>query len=391
MSRFGFVTVVWGRNYAEDFARFCLASLLTPDNLPRFARHRDCLYRIYTCPEEAGIIAASESYRRLSRLMRVEFAIISGVGHVGKYRAMTQCHADFIRWFVREDCGFSIMSPDVIWADGALARLGEIEASGKRMVVASTPRLAKETLLQEIERRYRVGDGLRPIPPRELVGIAIKHPHPVMASQFEYPGCHPGAELGDFMWPVTGEGFLVRHFQLQPLFIKPVNWRAVPEIAFDADYVLNVGIDFADIHVVQDSDDICAFDFTRRTRGNPHRSQPNSIAEIAAWAAAATHNLHRHFISYKIRFHSTACSERRWLEAEVESERMISSVIEMLARRGTAPQLSRWRYVSPRFVAARIREQGFRALAARAFGRLQAVVLRRIYGSHIKIDVGLRV
>lgn len=390
MERFAFATVVWGMGFVEAFLDVCLASLLTPGNLPLCAQRMPCRYRIYTTGRDAHAVRRSESYRRLTSIMPVELALISGVAWIGKYQAMTQCHGDFIRSVAGEDCAFFIVSPDVVWADGAFARLLEISKLGKRMAVMSTPRLAKETFVPSLLQRYRRDGVLAGIPPRELVALALRHLHPVTLAQLSDPGRHPGAELGDFVWPVGGEGLLVRQFHMQPLMVRPADRNAVPHVAFDFDYSLKACPDPDDAYVIEDSDELCVFDFTGGSSGNSSaRREPRTIEEIVSWARSNTHVVHQAFVRHKIRFHRRDCSEQ-WNEVERRSDLTLDPVLARLVdtpSSGVPTRPTARRYLSPAYLVAKFRQKGARAFVRQACRTLARGGARQIYGPSIKIRI----
>ncbi len=389
MNRFKFVTVVWGTDFTDAFLKVCLPSLLFPDNLVHFVRHTDSIYRIYTTAKDAEIIQKSNVYRDLSAIMPVEIAIISGMSYVRKYNPQTQCHAHFVKSARDDDCAFVFLIPDAVWTDGAFARLLEIFKSGKRIIAISTPRLVKETFIPAFLERYGSKDGtIQPVIARQLVKMAMDHLHPDTLLQFWNPKKGPGMIPGIFYWPVNQEGLLVRHFHLFPLMIKPVNRDAVPAVTIDADYSLKACPDPNDVYIVQDSDDMCALDFTSVTQTQTAIvPRDQGIEEVANWAKACTDSFHREFVKNSIRFHWDDCSEK-WRDVEQESNTIVEAVLLILedSRNVGAPvPLSRMRYFSHRFLADKLHQLGPIGFLKEFSSKLFFSIMRRIYGSNIRI------
>ena len=112
--QFRFVTVAWGATFRDAFLKVSLPSQLSPRNLPYISQHVDGRYCIYTTPKYAEVIRQSPAYAALSKIMRAELFLISGIDRAGKYRAMNQCHAHFIRSAAAEDCSLSFSNPAVV-------------------------------------------------------------------------------------------------------------------------------------------------------------------------------------------------------------------------------------------------------------------------------------
>lgn len=390
MNRFKFVTVVWGTDFTDAFLKVCLPSQLFPGNLVHFARHTDSIYQIYTTAKDADIIQKSNAFRDLSAIMPVEIAEISGMSYVGKYQAMTQCHAHFIRSSRDDDCAFVFMSPDIVWADGAFARLLELAEIGKRLVAIGSVRLTKETFVPALLKQYCKDDTLQPFTPRQLVNLALRHLHPVTKSQFWDTKKKHSTHFGHLIWPVNNEGLIVRLFHLFPLLVKPVDKDAVPIRATDsdADYTFKACPNFDDVYVIQDSDEMCYMDFTglRQLCELTNPNNPNfvqSTENVAKWANQNTYALHREFVKHKIRFHWDDCSEK-WRGVEQESDTVVETILLLIEDSGYAP-LSRMRYFSPKFLADRLRWLRPVGFLKEICSRLFLPIMRRIYGSNIRI------
>ncbi|MBC8232333.1 hypothetical protein H8E77_22530 [bacterium] len=388
MNRFRFVTVVWGTDFTDAFLQVCLPSQLFPGNLLYFVKHTECIYRIYTTAKDAEVICKSDVFKKLSNIIRVELALITGMSYVGKYKPQTQCHAHLIQ-SASDDCAFVVLIPDAVWADGAFARLLEISESGKRIIAISTPRLAKETFIPAFLERYGNKDGtIQPVTPPQLVKMAMDHLHPDTLLQFWNPKKNSGIIPGIFYWPVNQEGLLVKQFHLFPLMVRPVDRDAVPDVTIDADYTLKACPDFADVYIVQDSDDICAFDFTSISQAQtPIMLGGQSVEKVADWAKVCTHSLHREFVKHGIRFHWNACSAK-WRDVEQQSDAVVENILSLIEDNGNAnvpAQLSRLRYFSPRFLAGKVRQKGALGFLKQVFSTVVHPVMRGIYGPSIKI------
>jgi hypothetical protein len=373
--RFRFLTVVWGKAYTDAYLNVVLRSQLSPGNLPVFAKHSDSVYTIYTTEADIERCRASEMFQRLREVMQVEFAVIRKNRFVSKYNLMTQCHAHGIRSARGEECGFVLLTPDVVWSDGSFGRLLELAASPSPMIMMATmPRVVKETFLPAYAERLNGADAL---PPRELVSVALQHIHPVTQSCLWDDPNRTGAGPGDFLWRVGDDGLLLRAFQLQPLLIRPVDRDAVPEIAIDADYPSRICPNPADALIIDDSDDVCAVDFTTIADAPTLVLRGYETMEgTVKWAETNADALHRSLLRRTIRIHTRDLSDA-WAVAERRSDEVVTEILTRLegVDRQTSAQpsrLSRWRYLSPRFLAAKCRDRGPRDFFRTSVARVAA-------------------
>ena len=390
MDRFQFIAVVWGTAFTEAFLEFCLPSQLTPNNLPHFAKFSKAIYRIYTRTSDAKIIKNSESYKRLRTLMPVEIAVISGISRVGKYKSMSECHAHSIRTSSDEDISFVFICPDVVWADGAFARLLEIAHSGKRLVAVFTPRLIKENFLPALSKRSKEHRGFDAIKPRELVRMAMEHLHPEVTSMIWNSGKPSSTLFTGLFWSFP-QGLLARQFHLFPLMVKPVDRTTVPVISLDADYTLNACPDLEDIYVVCDSDELCGVDFTSVSDAISilQSCSGDVIRESAHWAGLHTHQIHREFVKYKILFHADELPAD-FYQIEQESDLIVDSILSLADDPSCTKspfETSLRRYISARFILSKIRDMGVVGFLQNAVLTVKNIAMRKVFGPNLTIRI----
>ena len=301
---------------------------------------------------------------------------------------MTQCHAEFIKTVAESDAVMVFVCPDIFWADGCGPRLFEVFArEKKRMLVIFTPRLTKETLIPELLTQYCENNKLRPIGRRALGALGMKHLHEDVRSRIWNTAGGEGSTDSGLFWQATN-GILARQFHLFPLAVRPLNRAAVPARSVDADYGLKACPDLADIYVAQDSDDICLMDITSGAEARCERPAAPGIKELAKWAMLHTDSLNRHFVRQSIRFHSDECTYE-WRELENESDLVVNSLLALLA--GPVPvnmnqPLAKSRYLSPSFLANKLRKEGVMGFGRQSYHTLVNGVLRKILGPDLQIS-----
>ena len=383
-NRFRFLTVVWGPAYTDAFLNVCVRSLLAPANLPVFTRYTESTYTIYTTQRDIERFRSSDIFGRLAGLMKVEFGVIQANPWLDKYNLMTHCHAHGIRSAQHEDCGFFIMSPDVVWSNSSFSRLLEISQTPTPLVAMATmPRVVKESFLPDYFNQLGSDDAL---PARELVSLSLRHLHPVTISQFWDEPLRTGAGPGDFLWRLGDEGLLVRAFQLQPVLIRPVNRDAVPEIAFDADYPLKACPNPADVLVIHDSDDVHCVDFTNRNTPDLILPGYETIEGTVRWAVANTNQLHRELVRHSVRVHSRDLSEA-WVAADRRADEVIREILTRLEKVGArgALRASPFRYLSLRFLVTKWREYGTKKFFLLTLARAVAPVVRLLGLDRVRV------
>jgi hypothetical protein len=387
--RFRFLTVVWGKAYTDAYLNVVLRSQLSPGNLPMFAKHSDSIYTIYTTEADIERCRASEVFQRLREVMQVELAVIRKNRFVSKYNLMTQCHAHGIHSARGEECGFVLLTPDVVWSDGSFGRLLELSASPSPMImIATMPRVVKETFLPDYTERLNGADAM---PPRELVSVALQHIHPVTQSCVWDDPNRTGAGPGDFLWRVGDEGLLLRAFQYQPLLVRPVDRDAVPEIAIDADYPSKICPNPAEALVIGDSDVVCAVDFTAIADASSLVVRGYETMEgTVKWATANADAFHRTLLTRTVRLHTRDFSDA-WSAAQRRSDEVVGEILGRLDdgdhTRAAPTRLSPWRYFSPRFLVNKWRDRGPRDFFRTTVARVAAPLGRLLGWDRVRVTV----
>jgi hypothetical protein len=338
MINFRFVNVVWGAAYTETFLKTCLPSSLSAGNLGFIGAHSKSTYRIYTTYDNAETIMKSPACKRLANLMTVEVMRFDGTPtedtpsaniSCKKYNEMSQCHEHFIKTAGNDGTAMVFLSPDLFWADGSLRRLFEIAQSGKRLVMMSALRLAKESFLASLDRLHMKGCAPQPIGKRDLVSLAMNHLHPETRSLI-WDSATSNTWPSLLLWETPQEGLMLRAFHLHPLMVRPVRSDVLPAGTIDDDYIARACPDQADEYVVQDSDDMVAFELSSQSARAefvaPARQNP---ANVAQWARAHANPKHQKFVQNRIHLHSTEISAA-WQETQERSDRAVQEILSLL-------------------------------------------------------------
>tara|TARA_B110000438_G_scaffold299832_1_gene350812 strand:+ start:3421 stop:4659 length:1239 start_codon:yes stop_codon:yes gene_type:complete len=398
LPNFRYFNVVWGESYTDLFMDGCLASELSPGNLPFVANKTTCSYTIYTTPEYKRIIAKSDVFKKLASMMSVRFVEFSGVSYVGKHGILSQCTRHFMKTFVHEDCAFVMMYPDVIVADGAYARILEIVQSGKRVVAAHAPRLSKETFIPALQDRFGKGKNMAPLASRNLVKLALQHLHPETSAMSWWSEDYSIVQQECLCWPVNQEGLLIRTLNMTPFMIRPYNKTVFPEYNLDAAYLLEAFDSMDDVYVVCDTDDICIMDCTSELdRLDNIKPGKINIQDVVRYAKRHAHSFHLDCLKHRIYFHCDDVSAN-WEHIASKSDEVVNDIFCRLSKEafkagettysapGAGAHKPSWfKVVSPLFWLRQLRELGPSGLIKKLLSKLYFIIMQFLFGKKIRI------
>ena len=334
-----FVNVVWGDAYTDTFVNVCLPSTLSAGNLGYVSSRSRSSYRIYTTARDAEKIVQSTSGKHLARLVNLEIIRVdtplpiedpaAGTTSMQKYHAMSFCHTHFIKTAGSDGSAMVFLSPDLFWADGSFRRLLDVAQSGKRLLMMGALRLAKESFVATLQQNHTRNGQLQPIGKRDLVGLALNHLHPETESLVWDSGA-TNAWPSLLLWKAQQEGLMLRAFHLHPLMVRPSRRDVFPKVTIDDDYIAHACPNPEDEYIVTDSDDMVAFELSRRSSRSELISAGSYVAaNLAQWARAHANPKHRRFVRSRIRLHTGDLSPA-WAATEQQSDQMISEIDSLL-------------------------------------------------------------
>jgi len=324
--KFHIITAVWGDEYTRLFLDTALPNQLSPGNLGAFLSGPQAVYKIYTATTNVSTIKQSAFYEDICKIMPVEFIILDDLrvseDHETSMELMTRCHKMAISSAEEADAFLIFLPPDQVWSDGSFARLIELAAAGKRVVVTAGVRVSKETFIPEFTKTFRDSAGHFPAPSRELVRIAMNSLHPLTRSYFT--DAHQfNIGPSHLYWRVGKEGMIARCLSMHPALVKPAFKNTPIKRSIDDDYLIKACPDFSDYHVICDSDEIAAFEITT-SKWNHGVTGPNrfNMFTFAHYMKFYGHRIHKNFLRHKVLFHSSAL-DSEWDRAAEASDNTI--------------------------------------------------------------------
>ena len=312
------VLVVWGDSYIDLLFKVSFPSHLAPKNLPALSKRSNVRYLIYTTSEGRKNIEERPLFNEIKKHANIIFYQIEFGIKANKYRLMTSCHSHAIKMADKSPLFF--LNPDAIYSDGTFDYLQKRIQEGKRTVIVSGIRLAKEPFLSLFEKdknfSYRS---------RDLVSLALQSVHPAGQAMF-WENDHIHQAPHHLYWKLENEGLLVRAFHQHPLMIWPTTSKR-PSSNIDGDYIKKACPTYADWHLVTDSDALFIYELTPQASESDFHSAAKDLKKIVSWMRRGTSPLHREFIKHKIVIH-TGLATSKYSEIYEQSDEIVNSLLK---------------------------------------------------------------
>jgi hypothetical protein len=180
------LNVLWGETYRNHFLRFCLPSLLFPDNARALAKVPDCRLVIVTPPADRQALADSPLIRSAERILAVEYIDLpDGPEYKDKFARCAHGYRLALEGALVECPTVFALSPDLIVADGTLNHLFDHWGAGAAALFIPAWRTELEGLSQTLAETGSLhlsphGTGLDPARAcdgRMLATIALDNLH----------------------------------------------------------------------------------------------------------------------------------------------------------------------------------------------------------------------
>ena len=266
---FHFITVVWGKTFCETFLEYCVASLLSPGNLPALQTRQRSKFVIATLPDDWRRMSATPIFREIEKYVEPVFIEIppcppgkSGCEHMGVgHKAACQLAHDEKAYAV-------IFTPDCMISDGTVRQLQQHAKQGIELVWVPALRFAEEPFLGHLRAWGLIADESRQhtctplaITGADMVNAAINGLHTETLS-YEWDASYFAELPSAVWWRVPGENGIVVYclswapFLLDFGAIKSHDTTTLENWTIDGDYVFkNLGPS-PKAYVVQDSDEM---------------------------------------------------------------------------------------------------------------------------------------
>jgi hypothetical protein len=329
---FCFGVVVWGETFRNFFLNYCIASLMAPNNVPALEGRRQVRFLIATT------FADWEIMKRTAIFHTLELHADPVLLEIPPCPPNRPAWAHSIDGFKlccdtahRERAYLLLISPDYIFADGALIRLHQLAMQGVQAVLHNVqPRIAEEPFFTILNQKRllpaaHARDTGRPLvcTNRELVSAALDSMHSMsLMNEWEAP-CFSRSPTTPW-WRVPAEhGIVIFSFYWSMLLIDMAavlehESSILEKGGTDGDYQMRTLRGMKKIYTVRDSDEvyIASWSPVAYQQCVPTRQWFGELGKGAFFRTCYYgHNLnllHRMLLLIPTRLHSGSINEERW-------------------------------------------------------------------------------
>lgn len=325
-----FLTAIWGQRYINEFSEISLPSYLAPGNIPALAQSVDLEVLIMTTQDSLLVFDQSQPFRRLQEICPVRFILIDDLIASGVYGVtLTLAYARGIRSVGAEqtETYFVFMNSDFVLADGSLASLPALMEQTPCIMAASL-RGQVEAILPVLRQKVCPQSHHLALPPREMVGLTLKHLHPTVQAKRVDQNILSCATNNQLYWQIDDETLLGRSYLIFMLAIKPEIPMGPVNSYCDYGFVPEL-VPSGRLHVIEDSDQFFMLEMQPAAQelemlGLSSKSRAAMAKELQGW----TTREHRVTARHDTIFHSGD------LPPDLgEFRRRASEMVDDLARR----------------------------------------------------------
>ena len=265
-----FCVVFWGPEFRDYFLEFCLASLMSPNNIPVLENREDSRFLICTTREDWECLQTHALFRMLTRTIQaVWLELPPARAEETKIQRMSRGHKLIAETIHARKAYGSFVYPDTVFADGLVAEAQEQAKLGKKVVLANCPRFANEGFLTSLTAQgmKRPGEPIT-IKPDELIAMALPHVHSE-TSRYEWdaPFFYSRSPVVVW-WRLPGRGLLMYSTCWAPVLVDYAglgmhDTTTLEKWTIDGDYIYR---NFPDRNDVYASTTMTLISFTPESR-----------------------------------------------------------------------------------------------------------------------------
>ena len=153
---FYFMAVLWGERFRNYFLDYCLASALSPGNIPALRTLPRSKFLIATLPADWAAMRETKIFRLLERYIDpVLIELPPCPPGRSSYQHMSIGHRIACDMAHRDKAYAVILTPDCMLSDGAVSRLQELARSGTQLVLTAALRFGEEPFLAHLRKPRR--------------------------------------------------------------------------------------------------------------------------------------------------------------------------------------------------------------------------------------------
>jgi hypothetical protein len=343
---------VWGQPFAENFARYLCAALLSANNLPALAKRCAVHVVVFTTLETESYLRADPMFARLGDHAAVHFMRYSE--SQVKYGAAMEAHygrepvfysKNSLAFYYARNCKFVLMScahyvalaagratdafvsgqvADTILNDGALALMADLLEGPADAVLINCMQIDGDALRAAFESRCRRADGVLEITPVEATRIVQDH-----LPDYNFTTAAGLAQIPLRMcWRVGSHAILVHGNHYHPMGLRPKAFDHPLHLSIDptdSRFVDRSSLARERIHLVQDASIVGLSIEDGPLPEQLARDGPLSIADMAFWLWGYWGRLRGTFFRTPLRFGRADPGE--WERTERAAAPLIDAIV----------------------------------------------------------------
>lgn len=337
-SKFHFIMAVWGTSYVEVFLNVVLPTQLSDGNLGAVP-FEGTRYKIYTTQGDERTIRESPAYQALASRLTVDFISIDPLLKSAEWAKTTDAQEQYflpmqtVHRMAIEEAGrdpavcLVFLAPDCVFADGTFRFIVEAAGAGKRAVLTHSLRVDLRAFREALEREVTLQAGtVRKVPPRKLVDLILRYPHPVVAG-LTWKGSVRQHTPTHMLFPAGKSALISRGIHLHPVMVRPNGSPVLPAHFIDYDYIDRLRIAPGEIAVATDSDQAIGCEMSLREQHLIYIDQAPewTTRRIGHYIANIAPRFHRMCLGYTVFLHADGSVEGA-RQAEAEAEAVVAEI-----------------------------------------------------------------
>jgi hypothetical protein len=350
---------VWGQPFADNFAHYICAALLSPNNLPELAKRYSVHIVVFTTVETENHLAADPLFARLKDYAAVRFVrdtekqINYGKqmeAHYGQQEVFYSRRS--LAFYYARNCKFALMScahyvalaaarvtdalvscqvADTMLNDGALTLMAARLERGADAVLINCLQMDGEVLRRELDRKFRQPDGALQISSDDCARILAEH---LPEYNFAEAGELPRTRLR-ICWRVGADGILIHGNHYHPICLRPKAFAHPLQLTIDpidSRFIDRSSLEMDRIHLVQDASIVgLSLEDDALPEQLEHGGAALQITDVAFWLWGYWGRLRGAFFRSPLRFGS-ATSGAEWARAEAAASAVVDSIVNRAAQ-----------------------------------------------------------
>jgi hypothetical protein len=215
-----FIIAVCGEKQRSELENFCLASLLSTNNIPSLAASRGCKFIVFTTKHDWNALQTCWLFVKLRWSIEVVFVKVdAAVGGTAQAESLRYAQHEGARLALKDKACAVWLNCNRMYSERTIELLIEAIDSGSAMIWATCIRVSGETFVPALESAGRfVWHRSAVLPSRTLVSLAAANLHSSFREcmwQAPFFATHPTGLICE----VSGDGFLLHTADWQLLLL----------------------------------------------------------------------------------------------------------------------------------------------------------------------------